>query len=76
LHQLIIFDIPALHCDGCIDSLKSVLENFPGISLVAGDLESLTLSVSYDESSITPEAIKLQLAAVGYVVAGTQFPSN
>ena len=76
MQQLIILDVPALHCDGCIESVTSVLENFPGVFSVVGDLDALTLSINYDDSSITPDAIKLQLASVGYTVAGTQFINN
>ncbi len=57
---------PDLHCEGCIASIRSVLESFPGVREVEGDLDAFTLTVRYDLASITPLAIKTQLAAIGY----------
>ena len=76
MNKLIIFDIPSLHCDGCISSITSVLENFSGIVSVHGNLEALTLAVNHDDSRIKSEAIKLQLSIIGYPVVGTQFNQN
>lgn len=58
--------VPDLHCEGCVASIRSVLESFPGVRGVDGDLDAFTLTVRYDLASITPVAIKAQLAAIGY----------
>ena len=58
--------VPDLHCEGCVASIRSVLESFPGVREVEGDLDEFTLTVRYDLASITPVAIKAQLAAIGY----------
>lgn len=58
--------VPDLHCEGCVASIRSVLESFPGVREVKGDLDAFTLTVRYDLASITPLAIKTQLAAIGY----------
>ena len=58
--------VPDLHCEGCVASIRSVLEHFPGAREVKSDLETSTLTVRYDLASITPLAIKTQLAAIGY----------
>ena len=68
----VALDIPDLHCDGCIASVSQVLETFSGISEIVGDLEKLTLTVEYDLTTITPQAMKAQLAAIGYPVAGAR----
>lgn len=64
--------VPDLHCEGCVASIRSVLEQFPGVRGVEGDLETFTLTVRYDLASITPLAIKTQLAAIGYPVSGAE----
>lgn len=61
--------IPALHCEGCIDSVRLVLSSLDGIQIVEGDLQSQHLRIEYDLARITPQAISLQLASVGYPVA-------
>lgn len=68
----VVFDIPDLHCDGCISSVSQVLEIFSGVHAVEGDLERLTLTVQYDLAAITPQAMKAQLAAIGYPAAGAR----
>ena len=63
---------PDLHCEGCIASIRSVLESFPGVREVEGDLDAFTLTVRYDLASITPLAIKTQLAAIGYPTSAAE----
>ncbi len=64
--------VPDLHCEGCVASIRSVLEHFPGVREVEGDLETSTLFVRYDLASITPLAIKTQLAAIGYPASAAE----
>ena len=64
--------VPDLHCEGCVASIRSVLEQFPGVRGVEGDLETFTLTARYDLASITPLAIKTQLATIGYPVSGAE----
>ena len=68
----VVFDTPALHCDGCIAAVGSVLEGFPGVHAIESDLSSLTLTIDYDLTSITPQAMKAQLASIGYPVAAAR----
>ena len=65
----VVFHVPDLHCDGCISSVRSVLEAFGGVHHVEGNLDDFTLTVDYDLAAITPQAMKIQLAAIGYPVA-------
>ena len=60
--------VPALHCEGCIDSVGGVLSALDGIQIVEGDLQSKHLRIEYDLARITPQAISLQLASIGYPV--------
>ena len=65
----VVFHVPDLHCEGCIASVRSVLEAFSGVHEVDGDLEAFTLTVDYDLASITPQAMRTQLADIGYPVS-------
>ena len=62
----VTFNIPGLHCDGCISSVSRVLESLGGILDIVGDLEHKNLMVTYDQSTITPFAMTKQLEAIGY----------
>ena len=50
----VVFEIPDLHCEGCIDAVGGVLDSFPGVHAIEGDLSSMTLTIDYDLTSITP----------------------
>jgi P-type Cu2+ transporter len=67
----VVLDVPALHCDGCIDSVSQVLEEFGGVHAVRGDLHNRQLIVEYDLTAITPQTMSAQLSAVGYPVTGS-----
>ena len=67
----VTLDIPALHCDGCISSVGQVLESFGGVHSIEGDLAARQLTVDYDLTTITPQAMAAQLEAIGYPVSGT-----
>ena len=67
----VALEIPALHCDGCLASVATVLSAFPGIIEVEGRLADKRIVVRYDLASITPEAMAKQLAMVGFPVEST-----
>ncbi|MEX2599704.1 MAG: heavy metal-associated domain-containing protein [Dehalococcoidia bacterium] len=67
----VVFDVPALHCEGCVASVSQVLEPLTGVQAIKGDLEKRQLVVEYDLASVTPQAMALQLEAVGYPVTGS-----
>jgi copper chaperone CopZ len=67
----VTLDVPALHCEGCIISVSQVLEAFGGVHSVEGDLEKRQLTVDYDLTTITPQAMAMQLESVGYPVTSS-----
>ena len=50
-----------------------VLEAFPGVFRVEGDLAARELTVDFDLASITPAAMSAQLADVGFEVAAVRW---
>ena len=69
----VLLDVPGLHCNGCISSAAMVLEAFPGVFRVEGDLAAKRLTVDFDLGSITPAAMSAQLADVGFEVAAVRW---
>ncbi len=70
--QTVVLQVPALHCGGCIASAAHVLEGFPGVLSVRGDMAVKELTVEYVQESVTPTALAAQLAEVGFPVTATR----
>lgn len=68
----VLLHIPALHCDGCIASVAQVLEEFPSVNVLAGDLAAKELTVEYDLNAVTPAAMSAHLSSFGYPVRSTR----
>ena len=69
----VTLDVPGIHCHGCISSTTMVLEAFPGVFGVEGNVMTKQLTVEFDLASITPAAMSAQLASVGYEVAAVRW---
>lgn len=68
----VVMDVPALHCDGCVASVADVLLALNGVQEVAGSVERKELRIDYDLSSVTPLAMKQQMALAGYPAAASR----
>lgn len=58
----------AIRCGGCANNVRSVLSNSPGVRKVEVDPATNVVSVEFDESAASPEAISSRLAEAGYPV--------
>jgi heavy metal translocating P-type ATPase len=65
----ITFHIPTIHCDGCIKGLKEALSELPGVTLVEGNIENKTLSISYGETIVTSDTLQQTISQQGHKVA-------
>jgi len=61
------FDVTGMSCGGCERSLKSAVSRLPGVSVVAASHEDQSATVTYDEGTVTPEAIAAAIRDAGYV---------
>ena len=71
--QRVILHVPALHCDGCIAAVASLLEELPGVLAVNGQLQEKILTVAYEQGTVSSVAISAQLAEFGYPVKSVRF---
>ena len=62
----IVMDVPGLHCEGCVAAVADVLFTLDGVQEVAGSVMRKELRVDYDLATVTPLAMKQQLALAGY----------
>jgi copper chaperone CopZ len=57
---------PAIECDGCANSIKRSLGRLAGVSAAAVDITSKQVTVTYDPSATSEEAIRARLEAAGF----------
>jgi P-type Cu+ transporter len=58
----------AIHCEGCANSIKRSLGKLPGVEEANVDISSKMVSVLYEPSEVTEEAIRTRLEAAGFPV--------
>jgi copper chaperone len=66
----VTLSVPDISCDHCQRTIESTLGRLPGVRAAAVDVASRTVRVTYDETAVTPAAIRDTLADEGYDVAG------
>jgi copper chaperone len=64
------FDVSGMSCGGCERSLASAVSRLPGVNAVAASHVDQTATVTYDENTVTPEAITTAIRDAGYQPAG------
>lgn len=62
------FAIAGMTCQGCVRSVRSVLETLPGVSQVDVSLEDTRVKIEYDESKTSPRQFKEVVEGAGYGV--------
>lgn len=64
--QVVTFDIPNMHCEGCLDTIRTALEKRIGVAEVKADLEKHLLEIISYNKDISPEGIKELLTEAGF----------
>lgn len=63
------FSVPDIHCGGCATSIEGAVSVLDGVEDVKVTLDTHTVDVSFDESTIPTESIIDAIEDQGYVVA-------
>ena len=58
--------VPGLHCPGCVDTVRRVVEAVGGVARVEGDLARREVTVEYDPSLTSLEGIAAVLEGIGF----------
>lgn len=61
-------DVPAIHCDGCANSIKRSLGKLPGVTDVTVDVKTKSVTVQYNEATVKDADIRTRLEAAGFPV--------
>lgn len=52
------FAVSGMKCEHCLTNVENALKGLAGVSSVTGDLTDKSVTVEYDESSVTPPEMK------------------
>lgn len=66
--QEIDFKVAGMTCQGCVRSVRNVLQTLPGVAEVNVSLEDARARVRYDEGKVAPQQFKEVVEGAGYGV--------
>ena len=58
--------IPAIHCGGCVNTVKRIIEALPSVEVTESSPETKMVRVQFDESAVTLDQIRDALDQVGF----------
>ncbi len=67
--ETVSLDLPALHCDGCLRTVRRSLEE-AGAEFESGDTESKRITVRYDNERLSRAEMVDALETVGFLPSG------
>ena len=60
--------IEGMHCDGCAQTVKRILEREPGVRETAVSFEAGEARVKYDEQTVKSDQLRSVIERAGYTV--------
>jgi len=66
--ESIVLNVAGLKCGGCETNVKTRLSAIAGVSKVEASFKNAQVSVAFDDSQTTLEAIKSAIAELGFTV--------
>lgn len=69
-------DVPEVHCGHCVASIENALTPMAGVEAARVDLDSRSVTVTYDDTVILRPAIVAAIEEQGYEVPGDDGPSR
>lgn len=62
------FDVPKIHCDGCVRTVTTALTQLPGVSKVEASAVTKKVLVEFNPTALDEARIHEALRAAGYPV--------
>ena len=60
--------VTGMTCGGCENAVKRALQQLPGVHEVAASHLANEVSVTFDDATVTPQALRERIEALGYTV--------
>ena len=67
--EKIVLKVGGMSCMGCVNSVKRLLEQLPGVGQVMVDLAGGSAEIDYDPSQQDPAKLKRTIVDGGYTVS-------
>ncbi len=64
------FKIEGMHCDGCANTIKSLIERVPGVQMAAVSFKDGEARALYDPQATSEERLAEAIQKPGYRVVG------
>lgn len=62
----IILEVPAIHCDSCVKTIRQTLERLPTVELAEADPRTKLVRLRFDEHAVSIDHIREALDEVGF----------
>lgn len=63
------FKVTGMSCNGCANAVQNILKALDGVNEASVDLSKQEASVTYDEATLTPEAIEAAFQDTSYTLS-------
>ncbi len=60
------YDVPRIHCDGCVRTVTTAVTRLPGISKVEASYETKKVLVEFNPADVDDTRIREALTTAGY----------
>ncbi|MBI4278287.1 MAG: cation transporter, partial [Armatimonadetes bacterium] len=64
----ITLKVPSMHCEGCVQWIRSVVSRLAGVQDVTADLAEKTVTVRFDETAVDESGIREAIQMAGHQV--------
>ena len=58
--------VPAIHCEGCVNTLTGTLKTLPSVEVIQADTETKLVRLQFDESEVSVDQIREALDDIGF----------
>lgn len=62
------FNIPTIHCSGCLETIQTALLHHPQVEATQGDVEQKTVTVTFKRNGFSEDEIQQTITRVGHFV--------
>jgi heavy metal translocating P-type ATPase len=62
------FDVPSIHCEGCVQNIRDALSRFPEVAGVEGEPKRKRITVTVQEGLLLRDRVAGEIARLGHVV--------
>lgn len=74
--KMTIFRIEGMNCDGCAETIRSLIEKEPGVRMASVSFDERAARVLYDPESVQESRLIDLIQKPGFRVIGREVPSD